>query len=108
MVILAAWLLLAPLVLGYAQSRLADAAYVVGVGIAMAALLALIEPRAWEEWMKLALAAWLIVSPFALDVRLPVPAWNHVLIGLLVGAHALMTIVHAPAPRRVPRISARP
>jgi hypothetical protein len=95
--VLGVWLALSPWVLSYAsQPTPAWNAHAVGVIIAVAALAALVAFQAWEEWVNAALAAWLIVSPYALGFSGVVSAfWNQLIVGLLVGALAIWAAVTA-------------
>ena len=101
-VALGAWLLLSPLLLEYTQTTAASNATVIGLGMMLFAILSLVESHLWEEWINFALGAWLIASPFVLGhSTLPTPTWNHVVVGLIAGANALLVIM-----RPVPEIRA--
>ncbi len=100
--VLGVWLFFSPFLLGYTQTMAASNAYVIGVGLALFAILALIDARVWEEWVNLALGAWLIISPFVLGYsNMPTPTWNHIIVGLLVGADALWVIMRPGVSARV-------
>ena len=92
--ILGIWLALSPTVVAYiAETAPAVNATVVGIVIAVSAAAALISFHKWEEWVNVALAAWLIVSPFVLDfVGHSSAMWNHIVVGVLVGGLALWTV----------------
>ena len=96
--ILGLWLAISPWALSYmTEATPALNAYIVGVIIAVAAAAALISFHKWEEWVNVALAAWLIVSPFVLDFASHANAlWNQIIVGLLVGALALWTAITTP------------
>jgi len=96
--ILGIWLALSPTVLGYmTDTAPALNASVVGIVIAVAAAAALISFHQWEEWVNVALAAWLIVSPFVLDyVAHSSALWNQIVVGVLVGGLALWTSLTSP------------
>lgn len=86
------WLLLSPLFLQTGAGA-AWNARVVGLAFVLFATLALIDPRMWEEWLNLIVAAWLTVSPFVLGFADNEPAaWNAVLTGLAVGGIALRIV----------------
>jgi hypothetical protein len=78
-------------VLAYADETMAAwNAAMLGVVIALAAASALVAYQRWVEWITAALAAWLIVSPYALGfAAVQAAAWNHLVVGLLVGVLAL-------------------
>jgi hypothetical protein len=89
--LLGIWLVVSPWVLAYADETMAAwNAAVIGVVIALAATSALVAYQQWEEWIVAALAAWLIVSPYAFGfAAMQAAAWNHLVVGLLVGVLAL-------------------
>ncbi|MGB8671146.1 MAG: SPW repeat protein, partial [Pseudolabrys sp.] len=45
--------------------------------------------RGWQEWINVALGAWLIASTWALSIVTPAARTNFMLVGLLVVALAL-------------------
>jgi len=92
--ILGLWLAISPWALSYAMEAIPTwNALIVGVIIAVAAAAALVAFHKWEEWVNVALAAWLIVSPFVLDfVGHSSAMWNHIGVGVLVGGLALWTV----------------
>jgi hypothetical protein len=96
--ILGIWLALSPAALSYVEQTVPAAnATLVGIVIAVAAAAALISFHMWEEWVNVALAAWLIVSPFVLDYAIHSGAvWNQIVVGMLVGCLALWTTMASP------------
>lgn len=59
--------------------------YIVGIAIAVLAVAALFAFQAWEEWIELALGAWLFASPWVLGFSTSVLLmWNAVIVGALV------------------------
>ena len=96
--ILGIWLALSPTVLAYiAETTPAVNATVVGIIIAVAATAALISFHKWEEWVNVALATWLIVSPFLLDyVGNSSAMWNQIAVGMVVGCLALWSTMASP------------
>lgn len=92
------WLFLSPFILGF-HGPVAVHAHAFGVVIAALFGLALTRPQMWEEWVNLALGLWLVLAPFALGfTQLHAAAWNHWLIGVLIGFDAANSIVEAPLP----------
>lgn len=66
-VVLGAWLVLSPWILGFSGERVAMAnAVIVGVLLIAASVGAIIVPQAWEEWSEAALGLWMAVSPWVL------------------------------------------
>jgi ABC-type uncharacterized transport system permease subunit len=96
--ILGLWLAISPWALSYAMEAVPTwNALIVGVIIAVAAAGALVAFHKWEEWINVALAAWLIVSPFALDYAVHTTVmWNHIIVGVLVGILAFWTVLTTP------------
>jgi hypothetical protein len=96
--ILGLWLVISPWVLSYATETIPTGnAFIVGVIIAVAAAAALIAFHTWEEWVNVALGAWLIVSPFVLDYASHATVlWNQIIVGVLVGLLALWTALTTP------------
>jgi hypothetical protein len=65
--VLAVWLIVAPWALDFQAETAAIAnSIVIGVALLVLALAAILQPRAWEEWVELLLGLWLIVSPWVL------------------------------------------
>lgn len=93
--LLGVWLAVSPWALSYAgETTPAWNAHVVGVIIAVSALAALLAFQQWEEWINIALGAWLIASPFVLGFTTNVAAmWNQLIVGLLVGILATWVAV---------------
>lgn len=99
--VLGGWLVLAPFIgIGAGGDVAAWNSYVSGALVAIFAIAALARPQQWEEWTNLVLGAWLILAPFVLGFTDQAgPMWNHILVGLLIGADALWAALQ-PAPRR--------
>lgn len=96
-----AWLIIAPFVaVGAAGDVAAWNSYVCGVIVAVFAIVALVRPQVWEEWLNLIVGIWLIIAPFALGYTdQPGPMWNQIIVGLLIGADALWAALQY-SPRR--------
>lgn len=92
--ILGLWMGVSPWILTYeAESRPTWNAVILGVLIAALALLALFKLMAWEEWLSVALGAWLAISPWVLGFSgLVAPMWNAVIVGIVVAVLALWAI----------------
>lgn len=89
--VLGIWLAASPWILSFSADQTPTAnAVVVGLIIAATAAGALYAFHAWEEWLNVVLAAWLVVSPWVLGFNSQwVPTWNHVIVGVLAGLLAL-------------------
>jgi len=96
--ILGLWLAISPWALSYAMEAIPTwNALIVGVIIAVAAAAALFAFHKWEEWVNVALAVWLIVSPFVLEFASHTTVlWNCIIVGVLVGILALWTELTTP------------
>ena len=64
-------------------------AVIVGFLIILAEVVTLSIFRPWEEWINVALGAWLVISPWVLGIASTAAKVNFVVIGLLVVALAL-------------------
>jgi SPW repeat len=61
------WLWISPFILGFSLGSHASAnASVVGIFIGTFAMMAVATPQLWEEWAKVVLAVWLLISPWLL------------------------------------------
>ena len=92
------WLAISPWALSYAMHAVPTwNALIVGVIIAVAAAGALVAFHKWEEWINVALAAWLIVSAFVPEFASNATVlWNQLVVGVLVGILALWTAISTP------------
>src|SRR2546423_803741 len=88
--ILGIWLCLSPWILQFSgEPLLTQNAVVVGFLLILSEVVTLSAFRPWEEWINIALGAWLIVSPFVLKTAALTPKADFVLVGLAVVALAL-------------------
>ncbi len=89
--VLGVWLILSPWFLGFSGTPAAAwNAVVVGVVVALMALLHLRGGPMWEEWLNVLLGVWLILSPWLLGFSgVGNAMWNALIVGVLVGALAL-------------------
>jgi hypothetical protein len=95
-VVLGAWLIIAPFILGTSSDRNSTwNAVAVGVLVAVIALWALAMPLVWlAEYLNALLGAWLIVSPFVLGLGgLATAAWNAWIVGICVLGLALWALL---------------
>ena len=92
--LLGAWLIVAPWALGFHADLVVAGNYVlVGVLLVAAAVGAIVLPKAWEEWVEVALGLWLLASPWALGFADDsVPMENALFCGLLVVVLALWVL----------------
>jgi hypothetical protein len=93
--LLGIWLLLSPWVLlfGFETPAMRNAV-VVGALVLLVEVVELSIFRGWEEWINVALGAWLIASAWLLGITMPLARANFVIVGLLVAALALYEIWH--------------
>lgn len=87
---LAVWLFISPWVLGFAGlPGAAWNAWIVGVGVAVFAIAALVQFARWQEGVTIVLGLWLIISPWVVGYdAYPTPLWNSLIVGILVAALA--------------------
>lgn len=97
MLVLGVWLLFSPFILGYAGAQAAWTAYVVGIGLIAFSLVAILRPALWGEWINLVLGVWLILAPFLMLHPSGAARWNHLIVGILVVADALLAVWMQPA-----------
>lgn len=84
------WLVLSPWGFFYDQeTRAVENAVAVGALILVAEVVELSIFRDWEEWINVAVGAWLVVSPWVLGIVSVAARWNFVVIGVLVLGLAL-------------------
>ena len=101
MLVLGAWLFFSPFwMAGYASTGSAAAwnSYILGALVAIFAVAALGTGQRWEEWLELAFAAWVIISPFILGFYASEngAAWNQITVGILIAIDAIWVLA---APR---------
>lgn len=94
-IILGLWLIASPGMLAYMSETTATwNAWTIGAVVMVAALAALVVFQKWEEWVNMALAAWLIVSPWILGFSgLQAAVWNQIIVGILIGGFALWSSI---------------
>lgn len=91
--VLGIWLFLSPWILAYTgMAAAAWSAWIIGAGTVLFFAIALAQPKAWEEWVNLVLAVLLILTPFVFGFMNAGIAWNHWIVGLLVGADAISVL----------------
>ncbi len=88
--IVAALLFASPWLLGYTGIVPASwNAWICGAVLAALAVAALAWFAEWEEWISIALGAWLVVAPWVLGFNVVVAAMrSHVILGLVIIAFA--------------------
>jgi hypothetical protein len=72
-------------------------AVVVGTLVIVIEVVELTIFRGWEEWINVALGAWLVASAWLLSIATPLARANFVIVGLLVIALALYELWHPPS-----------
>ncbi len=92
------WLCLSPWVLQFSlETTATENAVVVGFLIILAEVVTLSAFALWEEWINVALGAWLVVSPWALGVTAGAAKADFVIVGVLVIALAIYEMREAGA-----------
>ena len=83
------WLLLSPWILHFeGETAAMQNSVIVGFVLILAEVVTLSAFQVWEEWINVALGAWLVVSPWALRGVGPAASADFVVVGLLVVALA--------------------
>jgi hypothetical protein len=84
------WLFISPWALEFDLEAVPTRnAVIVGALIILAEVVTLSIFRPWEEWINVALGAWLVISPFILGIASAAAKANFLIVGVLVGALAL-------------------
>jgi hypothetical protein len=87
------WLLLSPWILHFEKETAAmENAVILGFALILAEVLTLSAFQVWEEWVNVALGAWLVVSPWVLGVVPALARADFVIVGVAVVALALYEI----------------
>ena len=94
------WLFVAPFVVfTTAGSAAVWNSHLFGVLVVVLAFSALVRPQAWEEWTNLVIGLWLILAPSLLGFADQAGMmWNHIIVGLVIGADALWAALSSPSP----------
>ena len=88
-VLLGAWLIISPWVLGYGSGRAAWNAFIVGMIVMVVALSVVAAFQQWEEWVSLAAGIWLVISPWLMGVASDTAVvWNQMIVGAILAALA--------------------
>jgi hypothetical protein len=92
--LLGAWLVLSPWAANFTDNQVAMVNFVVvGLLLIATAIGAIMMPKAWEEWVEVALGVWLMASPWLLGfANLGLAMQNAVFVGLLVTVLALWVL----------------
>lgn len=98
--ILGVWLFITPFIgMEMVSSAAAWNGYIFGVLVVALSIWALVQPRAWEEWINLVIGVWLILAPFVLGFTTETTAmWNHIVVGVVIGVDALWAALANPRP----------
>lgn len=87
------WLLLSPWILLFERDTVATRnAVIVGCLIVLTEAVTLSVFRIWEEWINVALGAWLAISPWELPVTDSSAKANFVIVGILIAGLALYEV----------------
>jgi ABC-type Co2+ transport system permease subunit len=89
--VLGVWLFLSPWILQYSGMQMAAwNAWIMGVVVVLAAVAAILYFQEWEEYLAVLVAAWLVISPWALGFSAAMMAvGNQIVVGVLVGLLAI-------------------
>ena len=101
---LGVWLCASPWVLQFAGDDMVATqnAVLVGLLLIVVETVVLFAFRLWEEWINVVLGAWLVISPWVLNISPRAAMANFVIVGLLVLGLALYELWdvrrHTPHP----------
>ena len=97
MLVLAIWLFVSPWILtAPAMGAWAWNAWVVAVIMGALAIAALAQIAQWEDWVTLALGAWLFFSPWIYGyAMMQAAAWNSYIVGVLAAVISIWGIAAA-------------
>ena len=100
--VLAAWIFVSPVVLGYFTVVEASiTALLVGAIVSLTSQLGIAKQQPWEEWFNLVVAAIFITSPWLFGYSTVVAATlNAVISGLLLAIFAIAALIHEYAELR--------
>ncbi len=88
--ILGIWLCLSPWILGFGnESPAMENATLIGFLLIATEVVTLSAFEPWEEWLNIALGAWLVVGSWILGSVGAVPRANFIIVGLMVIALAI-------------------
>ena len=94
------WLLLSPWILHFEdQTAAMENAVILGFVLILAEVVTLSAFQVWEEWINVAVGAWLVVSPWALRGVGSAAAADFVIVGLLaiaLAAYEMWQVGRAP------------
>lgn len=98
--ILGVWLFISPFIgVGAGSGPEAWNAVIFGALVAVFSIWALANRQRWEEWLNTAFGVWILIAPFVLQFTNDQAAlWNHVIVGVLIGADALWAAGQAGSP----------
>ncbi len=96
-VVLGAWLIIAPFVLGYISGQAYWNSILVGIAVGVIALIRVASPYGtqWLSWVNVALGVWLIIAPFVLNDTVSAAYWNDVIVGAVIVLVALWSAMTA-------------
>jgi SPW repeat-containing protein len=89
-IVLGAWLIASPFLLGYAATQSFWNQTIAGILIGCLGLWRLLDVTArWSRWVTIAAGTWLIVAPYVLNYSKMVAYWNELLAAVIVGILAI-------------------
>lgn len=96
------WLLASPIIgIGADTGVAAWNAHFTGTVVVILSAWALLGSHRYQGWVNAALASWILVSPFALHFVSDLAAlWNHLAVGILMGADVLWALSVRVVPHR--------
>ncbi|HLN18747.1 MAG TPA: SPW repeat protein [Patescibacteria group bacterium] len=82
------WLIISPFVLRFSGTSASTNAIIVGIIVAILALIAATSPASvmWTSWINIILGLWLIISPFIMGFTGGAILANSIILGIIVVA----------------------
>lgn len=102
--VVGAWMILAPFILGYVTGAALWNSIIFGVLVVVFALMRVVNTARSPalSWWNAIFGVWLILAPFVLGYELDAQIWNSVIAGLLILALGAWSGSLGVAPRRTP------
>jgi hypothetical protein len=79
------WLIISPFLLNYTSTQAQWQQVVVGIIVAVLAMVRYFNPEmTWASWINALAGIWMIITPFATNFQTTAATWNAVIFGILI------------------------
>jgi hypothetical protein len=99
-IVLGAWLIIAPFVMGYTDTAAMWNSIIVGVIVAILAWIRAANPASapWLSWVNAVLGVWLIIAPFILGFSgMTGSKWTNIVVGVGIAIFGAWSALATPA-----------